>query len=123
MFFIGIFGIGSKAKPLDKLESMECPACRNKTEMSVTHSYNYPHVFFIPLWKFGSQYIVTCPACASVFEMSPQRGKELELAGRLAIQPQELRILRNNAGRRCPYCRGRVDNDHHFCPHCGKSLG
>ena len=50
MFFFGIMGIGSGAKPAGEV-SVVCPLCGGQIMMNVARSYSYFHFFFIPLFS------------------------------------------------------------------------
>lgn len=79
--------------------------------------------FFLPLFRFGKRYFVTCPGCGSVFEISPAEGKRLERSPGAEIDPAALRkVSQGNGERICPGCGARVQSDASFCPYCGRRL-
>lgn len=121
MFFFGIMGIGSGAKPVGEV-SVTCPLCGSRTMLTVARSYSYFHFFFIPLFKFGVQYFATCPGCASAFALDKFLGEEIRRGQITAITGSDLHLIKNNRAGLCPACGHRNPEGSGFCNHCGHSL-
>ena len=122
MFFIGIFGSDSKVVPVGQISGVVCPVCGKTVSMSVCRSYSYIHFFFIPVIKYHSVYIATCPQCASVFELSAETGKQIQHGGLAEARPGDLKLLRSNLVPRCPACGAAQSEDSLFCNKCGATL-
>lgn len=121
MFFIGFFGIDSKVKPAGYLAvTGGCPCCGSGQKLHLARRYQYFHAFFIPLVKFHSSYLATCPDCASVFEVSEAAGSDCEKNGTAQCGESELNLLQNNLRPRCKGCGTALSGDEHFCPSCGR---
>lgn len=73
MFFIGLFGVGAKAEPAGRIYA-GCRCCHSPGPLQLSRKYQYFHAFFLPLFRFHSQYFATCPACASIYEVEPSAG-------------------------------------------------
>ena len=82
MFFI--MGSDGKVQQLGNVSAV-CSRCGRRS-FSLCKSYEYIHLFFIPVFRYHVQYIATCPGCASVYAVDPEAGKEVE-KGRLAELP------------------------------------
>ena len=121
MFFFGIMGIGSGAKPAGEV-SVVCPLCGGQIMMNVARSYSYFHFFFIPLFKFGVQYFATCPNCASVFAIDKALGDEIRQGTVTSISQYDLHMMKNNRDGLCPKCGHRNPAGSTFCNRCGHGL-
>lgn len=94
MFFVA--GISPKIKPLGMTSGCACPACKNISPLHVIYKYMTPHVFFIPTFRFHSEYIATCPNCASVMELQTEKGHAFRKDPDVRIETGDLRVLQNN---------------------------
>lgn len=121
MFFFGIMGIGSGAKPAGEVFAV-CPLCGGQVRMNVARSYSYFHFFFIPLFKFGVQYFATCPGCASVYGLDKQLGDAIRSGSVTQINSADLTLMKNNRDGLCPGCGHRNPTGSTFCNRCGHSL-
>ena len=122
MFFIGLFGINSKAEPAGLLDVGRCPVCGGERALSVTRQYQSFSAFFVPLAKFGSKYFATCPGCASVFSVPEEYGKRAAAEGYCAAPADALTVLRRNAPGVCPVCGARYEAGDAYCRRCGNRL-
>lgn len=121
MFFFGIMGIGSGAKPAGEVMAV-CPLCGSQARMNVARSYSYFHFFFIPLFKFGVQYFATCPGCASVFAIDKALGEEILRGNISAVNAADLQLMKNNRDGLCPACGHRNPAGSTYCNRCGHGL-
>ena len=78
MFFIGIFGIENKQKEVKQLENIYCKTCSTRTMGTLIKSYEYFHIFFIPIFRWNEKYYVMCKRCNSIYEISKEKGKAIE---------------------------------------------
>ena len=122
MFFIGIFGTDAKVVPVGQIPEVSCPVCGRTVTFNVCRRYSYFHAFFIPLFKFGSIYLATCPSCASVFELDPELGKRLAHGEQISVGKENLRLLKSNLVPRCPACGAPQVEGSLFCNRCGAKL-
>ncbi len=93
MFFVG--GLSSKLKPAGSAVCV-CPACKAQAELHVIHKYMTPHIFFIPTFRFRSEYIATCGNCASVMSLPSDVGRALERDPGKGLAADELYVIKNN---------------------------
>lgn len=121
MFFFGVFGSGAKAVPAGYLH-VSCPLCGDAGPLHLAHRYQYLHAFFIPLFRFHSQFFATCRACASVFEAEPDLGREAKRTGDAEATQQQLHVVQDNRRRVCPNCGAPIDAADSFCRRCGGPL-
>lgn len=117
MFFIGIMGIGNKEKVITELPGITCKACESYGRYTVLKRYNYFHIFFLPVWKWGNQYYVLERECNTVFGLKEEAGLELEKGSRKEIFSDELIELYDT--RKCKQCGQVLENNYIYCPHCG----
>lgn len=94
MFFIA--GISPKIKPLGMARGCPCPACKSDSPLHVIYKYMTPHIFFIPTFRFHSEYIATCANCASVMELQEEKGHAFRKDPNVRISSGDLRVLQNN---------------------------
>lgn len=120
MFFLA--GISSKVKDCGPAPNGTCPVCGASNRLHITTQYMSPHLFFIPLFRFGSSYIATCGHCASVMALEKNKGRALERGQPADILPIDLQVLQNNAVPHCPHCGARLPKGSAFCNYCGERL-
>lgn len=94
MFFIGIFGANGKVVPSGPLPPLACPVCGRQVSMHLCHGYQYIHLFFVPIIKYADTYPVTCPSCASVFELPQEKGRAFMRGRDPFVSPSDLRLIR-----------------------------
>ena len=119
MFFI--LGTNAKTEPLGTV-ACPCPRCGRGTVLSLCKSYQYLHLFFLPIFRFHVQYIATCPGCASVYQVETGAGRAVERGERNSLSPHELTLLRSNNSPLCPRCGARNPAGSTFCNQCGERL-
>lgn len=129
MFFFGIFGIESKKKELRLIQNIICKACGSMSTYTLIKVYNYFHLFFIPIFKWGETYYIEARCCGAVFEVSKEKGKQLESGRDIPLTDYDLRQVssgnRNNRYsdyRVCPSCGRNVDSSYVYCPYCGNKI-
>ena len=122
MFFIGLFGINGKMEPSGHLRVGRCPVCGCGQPLPVTHGYQNFSAFFVPVFRFHSQYFATCPGCASVFSVPTQYGAKAAENGICDVNAGALTLLQRGGERRCPACGAKIDAGDAFCRSCGYRL-
>jgi hypothetical protein len=88
-----IAGVSPKIKPLGGIRGCACPACGNAAGLALIHKYMTPHIFFIPTFKFHSEYIATCGRCASILALNEEKGRAFAKNHKTVIRPQDLTVL------------------------------
>lgn len=78
MFFIGIFGITKKEKPLNYEYSNVCEKCGELFKYKIFAVYNCFHFFFIPIFKWGKEYFAYKSCCNELYELDKNIGKKIE---------------------------------------------
>lgn len=63
MFLIG--GAGNGSKDLGLRKNQLCPGCKSRLGMQLIRTNGYIHLFFVPVFRYGVQYFLVCPACGS----------------------------------------------------------
>jgi len=125
MFFLGIFGIETKSKEITDINNSICKHCRKLGAYKLVKQYSYFHFFFIPLFKWGIEYYLISRCCNSIFGISKEKGKRLELGIDTIVGDHELsdkddaRVLQMYS---CPECGNKLERPIKFCPYCGKRL-
>ena len=128
MFFIGIFGIGSKEKTLREWGAVACPQCGQLSRAVLTHSYSYFHIFFIPTFRWNKRYLVTMRCCGAVYEADAAYAQMLKNASdidfsRLKKISGGFGDAYGGSGAVCTHCGARIDSGFAWCPHCGTKRG
>lgn len=67
VFFIGIFGIGSKEYPAGFSDRHSCVICGRPGTVKRFAERKYFHIFFIPLFYWGEKLCERCTACGAVY--------------------------------------------------------
>lgn len=129
MFFIGIFGVENKQKEIKELENIECKTCETRTRGVLIKSYEYFHIFFIPILRWDEKYYVMCKRCNSIYEISKEKGKVIESGESLDLKFDDMVLIQEGEkyGRRavkkvCPNCGKLIEGDYKYCPYCGVEI-
>jgi RNA polymerase subunit RPABC4/transcription elongation factor Spt4 len=123
LFFIGIFGIDRKQKPLGTYNNAICPACGALTRLEIFKTYSYFHIFFIPIFRWNVKYFVKSVCCSSIYELDPVIGKQYEKEGSVEIRSEHLRPVSEYLPYKvCSNCGARFESGYGFCPYCGNKL-
>lgn len=67
-------GFKGKADDIGMSIPIACPACGENTPMHITKCSNKVQVLAVPVATWNSEYLVTCPKCASVFSLDTACG-------------------------------------------------
>lgn len=128
MFFFGIFGVESKEKEIRYIQNVICKACGSMTTYRLIKVYNFFHFFFIPLFRWGETYYIEARCCGAIFEVSKEKGKELESGKDVPLTDEDLRYVNSNNYANvngetiCQGCRRSVNNSYSYCPYCGRKM-
>lgn len=122
MFFI--VGITSGSAPLGLRRCGRFPCCgAYGAAAAVVCVFQQFTFFFLPLFRFGKRYYVTCPNCGAVYELNREEGRRLERDPNAQINPDQMTRISGASGRHyCPHCGTEVEPGSHFCPNCGTQL-
>ena len=121
MFFI--IGVTNGTSDLGKRKCGGFPCCGTYGVMAaVTCTYSQFTFFFLPLFRFGKHYFVTCPNCGAPYEISKDEGKRIERDYTAEINPNKIFRTKINTQKFCPNCGARVGPDCKYCPNCGTKL-
>ncbi|MFT8313220.1 MAG: zinc ribbon domain-containing protein [Clostridium sp.] len=125
MFFIGIFGMGTKDVDIRTINNMICKSCGRMTSYKLVKTYNYFQLFFIPIFRWGEKYYLISKCCGSLFELSRQDGEDLANGNNSILSNLNINIVEDNSqcGKLvCHRCGKEVDESFEFCPYCGTKL-
>ncbi len=124
MFFIGIFGIGSKEYPAENKDAAlgsaggsRCSLCGGENTLRRYVRRKYFHIFFIPLFFWGDVFYYRCSSCGAAAggndSTSGRFRGEVGTGGPGADSHQT-----------CRHCGKELDNTgrYRFCPYCGNPL-
>jgi uncharacterized Zn-finger protein len=121
MFFF--IAVTSGSKELGKRRCQYFPCCEITSALaSVTCVYQQFIFFFLPIFRFGKRYFVSCPKCGAVYEIDREEGRRLERDPNMEIRPDRMFRVAGNAVKFCPHCGARVEPGNRFCPNCGSKL-
>lgn len=123
MFFIGIFGVEDREKPVRDFVNAVCPVCGRLTSAHIYEHYTYFHVFFIPTIRWNKHYFVKLRCCGALYEADAAYAQELKTA--VGIDFSRLKKISGGFGgfgdmfAHCPRCGADFDASFAYCPHCG----
>jgi len=118
-----IFGITNGANDLGVRKCGFFSCCANREVMAaITCTFQQFTLFFIPLFRFGKRYFVSCPNCGTVYEIRKDEGQRLERDYAAEINPDALFIVQGASKKICPNCKSSVAPNCRYCPNCGASL-
>lgn len=122
MFFF--FAVTSDTRELGRRKCRYFPCCGVTDAMAVVTCASQRFIFFfIPLFRFGKRYFISCPNCGSVYEIARDEGKRLERDPSAEVNPEKIhRLAGGRAAHYCPHCGAPVEPGNLFCPHCGQKL-
>ncbi|MDF1495917.1 zinc ribbon domain-containing protein [Caproiciproducens sp. CPB-2] len=120
MFFI--IGVTSGAHDLGLRRCGCLPCCSGGAMAAVTCTFQQFTLFFIPLFRFGKRYFVTCPNCGTVYELAKDEGRRIEKDSAAEINPERMYVVQGASRKTCPGCGCAVDPNSRYCPNCGARL-
>lgn len=118
MFFLGIFGLGTKQKTIPARQAPSCPLCGAAGHWGILKEYRYLHLFFVPFWRFKPRYYLKSGCCGQIKELPLGWGERLERGEPVPWEEWEPKAQRFI----CPACARVLDPNYKYCPHCGKKL-
>jgi len=121
MFFIGIMGVDGKEKDVKIINSLPCKNCEEEPSGKLIKTFNYFHIFFIPIFRWNEKYYIICNGCNSIYEISKEKGKRLESGEDNTVTYWDLKVVKNSI-RKCNKCGTMVEPEFTYCPHCGEKL-
>lgn len=131
MFFI--MGISRGEKKLPFVKTMVCSACGKFGRLEAYMTYTYFTLFFIPLFRWNTEYFVMSSCCGTVYSIEKSLGKRIQKGEEVILKDEDLihRTAHSNfAGpsyenediTRCPSCGYTTKEDFLYCPKCGRRL-
>lgn len=122
MMFIIFLGIQDKDKNLGTA-NINCPNCGKFSNIEVHKTYNYFHIFLIPVFRWNIKYIGRSKCCGKLYEIDTDVGKEYERNPDLEINQDNLQPLSfYTSNKYCTNCKVDVSEEYSYCPYCGKNL-
>jgi hypothetical protein len=121
MFLIFGFTNGANDIGVRKCRFFSC--CGNYGVMAtVTCTFQQFTLFFIPIFRFGKRYFVSCPNCGTIYEITKEEGRRIQREYAAEINPDALFIVQGANKKTCPNCKCSIDPRSRYCPNCGTSL-
>lgn len=123
MFFIGFFGIDSKEKRMKvRIEGFECHTKRCTGRGTLIRYHHHFHIFFIPIFRWGEEFFVTCDTCHAVYKLDKEKGRMIaQEKGSLTYWDlQEFR--KGTLHFNCMACGFQMDETYQYCPKCGTKV-
>lgn len=121
MFFI--MGIQPGKKSLNLNQMIVCRNCGKYGRLEVYVVYTVLSLFFIPVLKWGKQYMIQTSCCGYTAPIDRELGKKIERGEVTSLPediiPENFRSVRN---RRCGGCGFETEEDYQFCPKCGRRM-
>ena len=124
MFFI--FGISTGEKKLDYNQTIICNKCGQFGRLEIFMTYYYFSLFFIPIIKWGRQYIVRSTCCNKVYSLDKNIGNSIRKGGTVIISDRDLSkeysSTYGQSYRKCSSCGNSILDSYSYCPKCGNKL-
>lgn len=118
-----IMGIKSGSSEIGLRACRSFPCCGVPCALAaVTCVFSVFTLFFIPLFRFGKRYLVSCPGCGAVYELEKDEGTRIARDAHAEIDPSRMHRVEGRAGKFCPNCGSPVAPESNFCPNCGAKL-
>lgn len=123
MFFF-IAGLSTKTKEIGRFHTFICPCCGQLTHLIIYKSYDYFHLFFIPIFRWNVSYSAQSACCGTWFSLSFERGKVYEKNPDTILSPQDFTPMNQSfrSSPQCPSCKRTIKGEYRYCPYCGKPL-
>lgn len=119
MFFFGIFGIQAKQEVVGSRQGEICPVCGSLDRYEILKEYQYFHIFFLPLWRWGERYLLRTRCCRQVRVLPPEFGQAVAKGEDVDWSQLPQGIL--DPLIRCAHCLAVLKPEFQYCPHCGKA--
>lgn len=122
-FLFFIIGITNGTTELGARACGFFPCCGTSGKSArVTCVFRQFLFFFLPLFRFGKRYFVSCPDCNSVYEIEREEGRRIARDPSAVIRPEALRRVAGRTAKFCPNCGVQVSSSSLYCPSCGTKL-
>lgn len=118
MFFIGIFGVQSKAKTIKTDAGAVCPICEAYDRYDVVKVFDYFHIFFITVWKWNNRYFIQTRCCQRRCSLDSDIGARIAAGEELEIKKEHIDCAGATAVL-CPNCGQALHPSYQYCPYCG----
>ncbi|MCL2294312.1 MAG: zinc ribbon domain-containing protein [Spirochaetes bacterium] len=125
MFFVGIFGVGSKDYKTGVSGKSRCPVCGCTNALFSYVNKKYFHIFFLPVWYWGERHFDKCENCWAALDYDSRQ----EGAGSYQYEYHQNRGVWSSAGQgvSCKNCGKIIESEnfesgYKFCPFCGRAF-
>lgn len=121
-----IFGISQGRKLLDYTKTVICGQCGGYGRYQVFMTYSYFSIFFIPIIKWNRHYYVQMSCCNTVYELNPEKGKQISRRESADISEQDLTLVQSGHRaeewnyKKCSSCGYETSENFEYCPKCGQ---
>ncbi|MEZ0537164.1 zinc ribbon domain-containing protein [Caldicellulosiruptoraceae bacterium PP1] len=125
MFFIGIFGVENKSKKIKNINLNVCPFCSREANYELFEDFSYFHIFFIPVFKWGTKYILKTNCCNRIYALNPDVAKRIKNNEDAYINLSDVQLIGEYETSQiefCPNCKNKVSKTFLYCPYCGTRL-
>ncbi len=120
MFFFIFFGSFNRKKAIRQYESLFCPDCHTLKEAQLISYNTYFHIFFIPIFKIKSVYVLIFQCCNHNYKILKEKTENIQEDFKSKVIENEEEYEFN-----FKYCR-KYDKTFYesyvYCPYCGEKL-
>ncbi len=124
MFFI--FGISTGEKKLDYNQTILCNKCGQFGRLEIFMTYYCFTLFFIPIIKWGRQYLVKNTCCNKVYSLDKTIGNSIRKGETVIISDRDLSkeytTTYDDGSKKCDSCGNQALSSYSYCPKCGNKL-
>ncbi len=120
-----IMGIQDKNKEDVRSDALPCHVCEGNNGYTVYDRFNYFHIFFLPLWTWGHNYLLKCNRCETYYNIKRENQHKVKSVD-IDLTYWDLEPVAGHHDSTtiqvCRSCGAALENDFEFCPKCGVKI-
>jgi hypothetical protein len=119
--FLFLASAGRETKEIGKAFPGVCPACGSSCSLQISVRYNTLRLFFIPVFRWGVEYVASAPCCGAVFSLDAEEGRAFRRGEKRDIDPAFLQGVLSPP-ERCHVCGTYLLPGANYCLNCGNPV-
>lgn len=119
----------NKQEEIKILNDVSCRNCDKGLGGKIIKTFNFLHLFFIPLFRWNEKYYIMCSGCNSVYEIPQDKAKRIEKGKDIEITYWDLSPIKTrydnsnySSESRCSYCGKVMEPNFKYCPYCSVKI-
>jgi hypothetical protein len=119
--FLILASTGRDTKEIGKAFPSVCPACGSSCSLQISVRYRTLRLFFIPVFRWGVEYIASAPCCGAVFSLEAKEGRAFRRGKKRDIDPALLQGA-PSPPEMCHVCGSYLLPGANYCLNCGNPV-